>query len=255
MASKVIIVTGASRGIGLAVAKYLLNASHKVVLVSRTAPVLEALEAQYPSQVQFLAADLTNMAVAPKIIELAAKSFGRLDGIVINHGALTPMKRIENSVVEEWKQIYDANFFSALALVTAAIPLLRASKGRVVFTSSGAAVGAYAAWGAYGSSKAALNSLAQHIAVEEPDIASVAIGPGRVDTAMQKELRDFGAPGTSMAPNDYASFVDAFESGTLNKPEWPGQVIAKLALEAKPELRGKYFKWDAPELAEYREQS
>lgn len=63
MASKVIIVTGASRGIGLAVAKYLLNASHKVVLVSRTATVLEALEAQYPAQVQFLAADLTNMAV------------------------------------------------------------------------------------------------------------------------------------------------------------------------------------------------
>jgi len=82
--------------------------------------------------------------------------------------------------------------------------------------------------------------------VEEPDIASVAIGPGRVDTAMQKELRDFGDPGTSMASNDYDSFVEAFENGTLNKPEWPGQVIAKLALEAKPELGGKYFKLVSP---------
>lgn len=63
MASKVIIVTGASRGIGLAVAKYLLDASHKVVLVSRTQKELEAIKAQYPSQVQFLAADLTDTEV------------------------------------------------------------------------------------------------------------------------------------------------------------------------------------------------
>jgi hypothetical protein len=63
---------------------------------------------------------------------------------------------------------------------------------------------------------------------------------------MQKELRDFGDPGTSMASNDYDSFVEAFENGTLNKPEWPGQVIAKLALEAKPELGGKYFKLVSP---------
>lgn len=69
MVSKVIIVTGASRGIGLAVAKYLLNASHKVVLVSRTAKELEAVKAQYPSQVQFLAADLTNMDVGKKMLE------------------------------------------------------------------------------------------------------------------------------------------------------------------------------------------
>lgn len=129
------------------------------------------------------------------------------------------------------------------AQIKAAIPLLRKTKGRVVFTSSGAAVGAYTAWGAYGSSKAALNSLTQHLAVEEPDIASVAIGPGRVNTDMQKELREQGS--SSMAPKEYASFVEAFEAGTLNKPEWPAQVMGKLVLEAKPELRGKYFKFVA----------
>lgn len=70
MASKVIIVTGASRGIGLAVAKYLLNASHKVVLVSRTPGGLEAIKAQYPSQVKFLAADLTDMDVRGHLVFL-----------------------------------------------------------------------------------------------------------------------------------------------------------------------------------------
>lgn len=129
--------------------------------------------------------------------------------------------------------------------VKAAIPLLRTSKGRVVFTSSGAALGGYTAWGAYGSSKAALNSLALHIAVEEPDIAVVSVGPGRVDTEMQREIREQGAPGTAMSTKDHESFVAEFEGGKLNKPEWPGKVIAKLALEAKAELAGKYFRFVA----------
>ena len=131
-----------------------------------------------------------------------------------------------------------------------AIPHLRASKGRIVFVSSGAATGAYTAWGAYGSSKAALNSLAAHVAVEEPEITSVAISPGRVDTDMQKELRE---KGTEMAKKEYDTFKADFEEGRLVKPEQSGGVIAKLALSAGPELSGKYFKWDAPALAEYRQ--
>lgn len=63
MASKTIIVTGAGRGIGLAVSQYLLQKSHKVVLVARTESELEALKKQYPSQVEYLAADLTNFEV------------------------------------------------------------------------------------------------------------------------------------------------------------------------------------------------
>lgn len=114
--------------------------------------------------------------------------------------------------------------------------------------SSGAATKGYAAWGAYGSSKAALNSLSQHVAVEEPDITSVAISPGRVDTDMQKELREKGAPGIAMSEKDYAGFKTAFEEGKLNKPEWPAHVIARLAVGAEPELSGKYLRFGTPSL-------
>lgn len=110
----------------------------------------------------------------------------------------------------------------------------------MIFTSSGAATSAYTAWGAYGSSKAALNSLARHIAVEEPDITTVAISPGRVDTDMQKEIRDQGA---AMSPKDYETFKSDFEQGRLVKPEESGGVIAKLSVDAKPELSGNYFKY------------
>ena len=112
-----------------------------------------------------------------------------------------------------------------------------------MFTSSGAAVGAYSAWGAYGSSKAALNSLAQHVAVEEPKICSIAIGPGRVETEMQREIRENGAPGISMSTEDHATFVTDYQEGRLVKPELPAQVIARLVLEVKPEFAGKYFKY------------
>ena len=100
--------------------------------------------------------------------------------------------------------------------------------------------------GAYGSSKAAFNSLARHLAVEEPDIAAVAISPGRVDTGMQKELREQGA--AVMAEKDYTGFKSAFEEGKLNKPEWPGAVIAQLAVGTQPELSGKYFRYVYPHL-------
>ena len=134
--------------------------------------------------------------------------------------------------------------------VKAAIPALRETKGRVVFTSSGAALHGYSAWGAYGSSKAAMNSLAQHIAAEEPLIACVSVGPGRVDTDMQKEIRETGE---AMDGEMHKDFVEVFEKGKLNKPEWPGNVIAKLAVEAKTELNGEYYNWNSNELAAYRE--
>ncbi len=68
---------------------------------------------------------------AQKATQLALTAFGRLDGAVINHGALSPMTRLENASVEEWKALYDANLFSALALVSSyhATSLLRSVSG------------------------------------------------------------------------------------------------------------------------------
>lgn len=81
--------------------------------------------------------------------------------------------------------------------------------------------------------------MAKHVAVEEPDIISVAISPGRVDTDMQKEIRE---KGTAMAPKEYETFKADFEQGRLVRPEQSGGVIARLAVDAKADLSGKYFK-------------
>ncbi|KAH7013645.1 hypothetical protein EDB80DRAFT_710597 [Ilyonectria destructans] len=249
MVSKVFIITGASKGIGAAIAKYLLQQSHNVVITARSQEPLEALKKSHPGQVQYIAGDLVEPEMPTKLTNLAVSSFGKLDGIVINHGVLAP-KRFADCTIEEWKQLYDVNVFSGIAMAKAGLDELRKSKGCIVWVSSGAAAKAYAAWGSYGSGKAVYNSVSSHIAVEEPDIISVAIAPGRVDTEMQGVLRSEGKD--TMDKSQYDTFTEAFEKGTLLKPEQPGHVMAKFVANPLRELTGKAFSWNSPEVAAYQ---
>ncbi|EPE36985.1 NAD(P)-binding Rossmann-fold containing protein [Glarea lozoyensis ATCC 20868] len=247
---KVILLTGASRGIGLAIAQFLLKASHKLVLVARSEEPLQKLKAEYPGQVEYLAADLNDFLNGAKAVDICLKSFTRIDSIIINHGTLTPVKRIADCTAEEWKTLYDTNVFSAVAFVQAALPSLRKTKGRIIFTSSGAAVGAYSTWGAYGSSKAALHHLTMTLNVEEPDITSISVRPGVVDTDMQKVVRGHS---TVMDAKDAEKFKTLHESGKLLRPEQPGNVMARLALGAGHELGGKLWNWNDEELSDFQD--
>ncbi|GAP84486.1 putative short-chain dehydrogenase [Rosellinia necatrix] len=250
--SKTFIVTGASRGLGLAVAQALLRESHRVFVVARTEDGLRGLGDGDGDgdAVRYMCADLADLEVAPKIVARALKAFGRLDGLVINHSSLSPIAKISESSAEDWRRAFDVNVFSALALVKECIPELRKSNGRVIFVSSGASTSAYIGWGAYGTSKAALNHLCAHLAVEEPSITSVIVSPGKVDTAMQKQIRDEGH--ASMSPEVHASFVAEHENGRLLNPNQPGTVIAKLAIGATSTLNGKHYRWNSPELAHFQ---
>lgn len=98
----------------------------------------------------------------------------------------------------------------------------------------------YTAWGAYGSSKAALHSLTGHVAVEEPDVTSVSFSPGRVDTDMQRLIREAGS---EMKPSDLQDFKEVFERGDLLKPEVPGHTIARFVVNPQRDLTGKFLKW------------
>lgn len=95
----------------------------------------------------------------------------------------------------------------------AALPALRTSAGSILFTSSGVSTGAYKAWGAYGSSKAAINHLAMQLGCEEPNVTSIAVRPGVVDTDMQRELRDVHF--AVMAPKDNEKFLGLYHAGKL----------------------------------------
>ena len=149
------------------------------------------------------------------------------------------MKRISESTPEEWRSAFDVNLFSAISFIRPALPFLRKTHGRIILTSSGAATGTYSTWGAYGSSKAALNHLAMTLAVEEPDIITIAIRPGVVDTDMQSVVR---AHNQVMDLNDAEKFKTLYEDGKLLRPNQPGNVMARLVLDCGKALSGKFLR-------------
>ncbi|QIW94578.1 hypothetical protein AMS68_000096 [Peltaster fructicola] len=248
--SKVILVTGASRGIGLAIARYLLDQSSKVVLVARSEQPLRELESRYHDQVAVVTGDLADLDLGKSAVDTALQKWQKLDGVIVNHGVLDPVARVADSTAADWRQAFDVNFISAVALAQAAIPALRQSKGSILFTSSGAATSHYQTWGAYGAAKAAMNHLAGTIGSEEKDIVSLSIRPGVVDTEMQQDIREkhHGV----MDASDAAKFAELKKSGGLLKPEQPGHVMAKLILDPPKDLSGKFLTWNAEELRAYQ---
>ncbi|CAN6664040.1 benzil reductase ((S)-benzoin forming) Irc24p [Trichomonascus vanleenenianus] len=247
MSRPVVIVTGTSRGIGEALVKKLAASAH-VVGISRSAEALNSLSKEVIG-FEYVAGDVTNEADCQKVVNLAIEKHGRLDGLVLNAGVLEPVTKIVNSNVDEWKKLFDINFFSIVNLLKLTIPHLR-GHGRVVFVSSGAAVGNYTAWGAYGSSKAALNHLAATLAVEEPSIFSISIAPGVVDTNMQVNIRE--QHGSEMNAENHAKFTSLKAKGDLLSPDVPAGILANLVLKGKGDnLSGKFFRYNSEEIAQY----
>ncbi|KFZ13565.1 hypothetical protein V501_03645 [Pseudogymnoascus sp. VKM F-4519 (FW-2642)] len=251
--SKVIILTGASRGIGLAAAKFLLQEGHRLVVVARTAGPMEELKGGFPGKVEIVVGDATGEEVPQKAVSLALSSFSRLDGLILNHGTLEPVARIADATASAWRAAFDTNVFSCISFIQAALPSLRESGGRIIAVSSGAATNSYAGWGAYGATKAALNHLVGTVEREEGSkgVVAVAVRPGVVDTEMQRDIRE--VHGAGMDEGDVARFKGLKEEGGLLRPEQPGNVLGRLAVEAEKELGGKFLSWNAPELVKFQD--
>ena len=271
MAPKTIVLTGASRGgqasvnkraslpdhssvgIGLAIAEFLLKEpeQHNLVILSRSRDALEKVKAKSPKQVEILAGDLSDFSYAQRAVELAISSFGQLDGLIVNHGILGDCNRIADSDLSAFQNVFDVNFFSTVAFIKAAIPQLRTSKGRIILTSSGAAVSGYSSWGAYGSSKAAMNHLALTMKNEEPNIITLAVRPGVVNTEMQRELREVHLE--RLDESERKKFANAHKDGTLLEPSQPGNVIARLSIHGTKDLSGKFLSWNDETLKAFQD--
>jgi NAD(P)-dependent dehydrogenase (short-subunit alcohol dehydrogenase family) len=120
----VIVVTGASRGIGLSIARFLLKRETCVVVVSRSQAPLQQLQSEFPTQVEILTGDLADASVPPKAVALAQSKWGRLDGLVVNHGTLSPVSAVADLDIGAAKAAFDTNFFSAVAMVCSPTTLL-----------------------------------------------------------------------------------------------------------------------------------
>ncbi|KAI0773445.1 short-chain dehydrogenase [Irpex lacteus] len=258
MFKPVVVVTGASKGIGLAVTKLLLEKfGTAVVAISRSeSPELQQLAQAHGQALLHFKCDVTDSAGFAQAIKTAHDTFQRIDSVILNAGVFDPVGKITTSEIslEAWKANFEVNFFSLISALRVTVPLLNANetdiKGRIIFVSSGAATSGTYGWGPYNASKAAMNSLCRTIAQEEPGIISVAVRPGKVDTAMQAQIRQLAGT-DKMRPEDVAIFAKEHEEGKLVAPEESGHVIAALALNASAEFTGKFVSWDSEECRDF----
>ncbi|MEV5547942.1 SDR family oxidoreductase [Streptomyces sp. NPDC052309] len=183
----VAIITGASKGLGRALAEALAARGWDLVLDARTPEVLDetarALE-PYGTRVAALPGDVTDAGHRAALVAQAWR-FGGVDLLVSNASALgaEPLVRLEELPLEGLRRALEVNAVAALGLVQEALPLLRAAAaGAVIAVSSDAAAEPYETWGGYGASKAALDHLAAVLAVEEPGLRVWAVDPGDMAT-------------------------------------------------------------------------
>jgi len=151
-APPVVLVTGASRGLGRALVRSLVDRKARVVAVVRKQADAASLEAEYGGSgvaVVTVLGDVTDPDVPARAVGAAVASFGRLDALINNAGILEPLKRIADVTPEEWTRMMAVNIVAPATFVRAALPELRKTEGVVINISSGAAVNVYEAWAPY----------------------------------------------------------------------------------------------------------
>jgi NAD(P)-dependent dehydrogenase (short-subunit alcohol dehydrogenase family) len=183
----VAVVTGASKGLGLALTRALADRGWSVVVDARDGDTLQRAVAGRPG-VTAVPGDVVDPAHRAELVA-AVERLGRLDVLVNNASTLgaSPLPRLAVLPLETYRQTLEVNVVAPLALVQALLPVLRASDGRIVNITSDAGVEGYESWGGYGSSKAALEQLSNVLAAEEPGVRVYWLDPGDMRTDMHQD--------------------------------------------------------------------
>ena len=181
------IITGASRGLGLALARALAEDGWRLILDARGAEDLERAAAPLTAfaDVTALAGDISDDWHREALIDAAAD---RLDLLVNNASVLgpSPQPALAGYPLDELERVYAVNVLAPLALTQVALPLM-GEGGCVLNVTSDAAVEPYAGWGGYGSSKAALEQLTAVLGAERPELRVYAVDPGDMRTRLHQQ--------------------------------------------------------------------
>jgi NAD(P)-dependent dehydrogenase (short-subunit alcohol dehydrogenase family) len=229
----VAIITGASKGLGRALAEALAARGWDLVLDARTAGPLQETAAAlstYGARVRALPGDVTDGAHRAALVA-AARELGGADLLVNNASALgaEPLVRLDVLPLDGLRGALEVNVVAALGLVQEALPLLRESPaGAVIGVSSDAAAEAYETWGGYGASKAALDHLSAVLGEEEPGLRVWAVDPGDMGT----DLYAAAVPDDDDPRPEPASVVPAFLRLLDKRPE-SGRYAAPALLERR----------------------
>jgi NAD(P)-dependent dehydrogenase (short-subunit alcohol dehydrogenase family) len=187
----VAIVTGASRGLGLALSRSLAQRGWKLVVDARGADDLEraASELSEATEVVAVPGDVADEAHRRELVEAASKMGG--PDLLVNNASLlgpSPQPRLAEYPLDRFEDVYRVNVTAPLGLIQLAMPVLAQSpQGAILNVTSDAGVEAYEGWGGYGSSKAALEQLSKVLAAEHPELRVWWVDPGDMNTRMHQE--------------------------------------------------------------------
>jgi NAD(P)-dependent dehydrogenase (short-subunit alcohol dehydrogenase family) len=184
------LITGASRGLGAALAGFLAGQGYDLVVTARDRRALSDLAGALTGvRTIALAGDVADPGHRDRLVEAAA-TLGGLDLLLNNASTLgpTPLPPLVELPLVELEDIFGVNVLAPLGLVQAALPLLESRGGLIINISSDAALGGYPGWGGYGASKAALDLVSLTLAVELAGrgVSVVSVDPGDMRTAMHQ---------------------------------------------------------------------
>jgi NAD(P)-dependent dehydrogenase (short-subunit alcohol dehydrogenase family) len=220
------IITGASRGLGLALSRALAQAGWGLIIDARGAADLEraARELGRLTDVVAIPGDVADPAHRRALIEAAGE---RIDVLVNNASVLgpSPQPNLGSYPLDWLERVYEVNVFAPFALTQLALPRVP-DGGVVINVTSDAAVEPYEGWGGYGSAKAALDQLTAILAAEQPELRVYAVDPGDMRTRMHQEAFPDEDISDRQPPEDSVPGLLALIGGTLASGRYRARELA-----------------------------
>ena len=210
LSGRLVLVTGATRGIGRAVAIAAASAGAELIITGRTIGALEEVDdaiSAVGGSATFVQLDMTDFPAIPRLAAAIASRWQRLDGFVANAGMLPALTPVGHVTEESWDESIAVNLTGQWHMIRAFDPLLRAAPaGRAILVSSGAAVGSRPFWGPYAAAKAGLEALGRSWAgeSEQTNLRINIMHPGGTATGMRASAFPGEDPQTLPTPEEIA---------------------------------------------------
>lgn len=188
--NKVVLITGASSGIGAAIAQELSEAGAKVVLGARRADRLEQLAASLPGEVLVYPVDVTDRDAMRRFANAARARFGAVD-VIVNNAGLMPLSRVDALKFDEWDRMIDVNIRGVLNGVAAVLPeMVTAGKGQIINIASIASLHVFPMATVYCATKYAVHAICEGLRQEHSNLRISCIYPGVVESELAEHITD-----------------------------------------------------------------
>jgi NAD(P)-dependent dehydrogenase (short-subunit alcohol dehydrogenase family) len=242
------LITGCSTGLGRALAARVLDRGHRLIATARQPETLAELVAVDPSRCRALALDVADATQVAPVVAQAAAFFGRLD-VVVNNAGYGMIGAVEEYDEAQIARNFETNFFGALRVIRAALPILRAQRrGHFVNMSAAAVIANYAGFSIYGATKWALEGLSESLAAEVRPlglkVTIVQPGPFRTDFISRSlERASTAIPDYEATSGKFRRFLETMSGRQPGDPDKAADVIIAAVESENPPLRlvlGKY---------------